>query len=156
VHRIERVYAAIAWGLPPQPRGAIEQPIGRHPKDRKRMAVTDGGKRALTHYQVLRAAGDLACWLRVTLGTGRTHQIRVHLAALGLGIVGDPLYRPRRLPKLSPECRRQVQDLGRIALHACRLGFEHPITGQKLRFEQPPPDEFGALFESLARNAIGS
>lgn len=152
VHRIERVYEAIAWGLPPRPTGSIDRPIGRHPKDRKRMAVVEGGKRALTHYEVLRAAGSLACWLRVTLGTGRTHQIRVHLAAIGLGIVGDPLYRPRRAPKLSADCRRHVEGLGRIALHARRLGFEHPISGQKLRFDQPPPPEFEDLFAVLSGN----
>ncbi len=156
VHRIERVYEAIAWGLPPEPRGSIERPIGRHPKDRKRMAVVERGKRALTHYEVLRVAGDLACWLRLTLGTGRTHQIRVHLAAIGLGIVGDPLYRPRRSPKLSAECRRQVEDLGRIALHARRLAFEHPMSGQRMRFDRPPPGDFEALFEALSRNAVRS
>lgn len=156
VHRIERVYEAIAWGLPPQLEGSIELPIGRHPKDRKRMAVTERGKRSLTRYEVLRAAGTRASWLRVTLGTGRTHQIRVHLAAIGLGIVGDPLYRPRRLPKVSPESRGQVNDLGRIALHARRLGFEHPISGEKLRFDQAPPGEFQVLFEALSRNDADS
>lgn len=156
VHRIDRVYEAIAWGLPTPPAGSIERPIGRHPKDRKRMAVVEGGKRALTHYEVLRAAGTLACWLRIKLGTGRTHQIRVHLASIGLGIVGDPLYRPRRMPKLTPELRQQVDDLERIALHARRLGFEHPISGQKLEFDQPPPGAFEHLFEAISRNAARS
>jgi 23S rRNA pseudouridine1911/1915/1917 synthase len=151
VHRIERAYDAIAWGLPPAAAGSIERPVGRHPKDRKRMAVVEGGKRALTHYRLEESAGTLACRLRVALATGRTHQIRVHLASIGLGIVGDPLYRPRRRPAVGPELRREIEAFGRLALHARVLGFEHPITDERLRFERPPPTSFGALFARLRR-----
>ena len=151
VHRIERAYDAIVWGLPTAAAGSIERPIGRHPKDRKRMAVVEGGKRALTHYRLENSAGTLASRLRLALATGRTHQIRVHLASIGLGIVGDPLYRPRRRPEVGPELRREIEAFGRIALHARVLGFEHPMSGERLRFERPPPASFAALFASLQR-----
>ncbi len=149
VHRIERGYTAIVWGRPPVPAGSIERPIGRHPRDRKRMAVVEGGKRALTHYCLEAAAGDLAAKLALTLATGRTHQIRVHLGSLGLGIVGDPIYRPKRRITPSPALAEHLAGFGRLALHAGRLGFEHPITGARLRFERPPPPSFDRLFESL-------
>lgn len=149
VHRIERAYDAIVWGVPPAVAGSIEAPIGRHPKDRKRMAVVEGGKRALTHYRLEESAGTLACRLRLALATGRTHQIRVHLASMGLGIVGDPVYRPRRRPAIGPALRREIDDFGRLALHARVLGFEHPTSGERLRFERPPPAAFAALFARL-------
>ncbi len=149
VHRIERGYTAIVWGRPPRPAGSIERPIGRHPRDRKRMAVVEGGKRALTHYRLEATAGELAARLGLTLATGRTHQIRVHLGVLGLGIVGDPIYRPRRRPAPSPALAEHLAAFGRLALHARRLGFEHPITGAKVLLERPPPPSFDRLFESL-------
>lgn len=151
VHRVDRAYAAIAWGVPTQTRGLIDAPIGRHPRDRKRMAVVPGGKPARTHYCVRGAAGGLASRLRLTLATGRTHQIRVHLGTIGLHIVGDPLYGPRRMPSLSDAGRRLVSGMGRLALHACELGFEHPISGEKLAFERPPPE----LFDELMRTFEG-
>ena len=156
VRRIERGYDAIVWGLPPQPAGSIERPIARHPRDRKRMAVVEGGKRALTHYRLAAAAGSLGARLRLTLATGRTHQIRVHLGAIGLGIVGDPIYRPRRRPMIGAELRHFLEQFERIALHAHLLGFEHPITGERLRFERAAPAEFDRLFELMARQAGGS
>ena len=156
VHRIERAYEAITWGVPPRPRGSIDRPIGRHPRDRKRMAALEAGKRALTHYRVLEAFGALAARLEVTLATGRTHQIRVHLATLGLGIIGDPVYRPRRRPPISEGLRRHVAGFGRIALHAFRLGFEHPITGERLRFERAPPASFQELCARLRAEVADS
>jgi 23S rRNA pseudouridine1911/1915/1917 synthase len=154
-HSVERVYEAIVWGLPPRPAGTIERPIGRHPKDRKRMAVVEGGKRALTQYRLEAAAGRLAARLRLTLGTGRTHQIRVHLGALGLGIVGDPVYRPRRRPALSPALKEHLAGFKRIALHARILGFEHPVSGAALRFERPAPACFERLFAWIQEDAAG-
>jgi 23S rRNA pseudouridine1911/1915/1917 synthase len=156
VRRIERGYDAIVWGVPPQPEGSIDQPIARHPRDRKRMAVVEGGKRALTRYRLLAAAGTLGARLRVELATGRTHQIRVHLGAIGLGIVGDPVYRPRRRPAIGPELRDFLRSFGRIALHAHLLGFEHPISGERLRFERAAPADFERLFALLSRQAHDS
>jgi 23S rRNA pseudouridine1911/1915/1917 synthase len=156
VRRIERGYDAIVWGLPPQPAGSIERPIARHPRDRKRMAVVEGGKRALTHYRLAAAAGSLGARLQLTLATGRTHQIRVHLGAIGLGIVGDPIYRPRRRPMIGAELRHFLEHFERIALHAHLLGFEHPVTGERLRFERAAPAEFDRLFELMARQASDS
>jgi 23S rRNA pseudouridine1911/1915/1917 synthase len=149
VHRTERAYEAIVWGAPARVGGSIDRPIGRHPKDRKRMAVLETGKRALTHYRMLERFDDLAARLEVALATGRTHQIRVHLGTLGLGLIGDPVYRPRRRPQFGPPLRRFLAGFGRIALHARRLGFEHPITGEWRRFERPPPEPFDRLCEHL-------
>jgi 23S rRNA pseudouridine1911/1915/1917 synthase len=149
VHRIERGYQAIAWGLPPRPSGSVDRPIGRHPKDRKRMAVVEGAKRALTHYRVQEAFGTLAARLDLALATGRTHQIRVHLAALGLGVIGDPVYLPHRRPQIGAALRRHLADFHRIALHAYRLGFEHPVTGARCSFERPPPPSLDRLGAAL-------
>ncbi len=149
VHRIERVYQAIVWGVPAQAAGAVDAPIGRHPRDRKRMAVTAGGKRALTRWRLEEALGGLAARLRLELATGRTHQIRVHLGTLGLGIVGDPVYRPRRRPQPSPALSAHLAGFGRIALHASVLGFEHPLSGEPLRFERAAPPSFEALWQFL-------
>jgi 23S rRNA pseudouridine1911/1915/1917 synthase len=149
VHRIERAYQAIVWGVPPRPSGSVDRPIGRHPKDRKRMAVVETGKRALTHYRLLEAFGTLAARLDVALATGRTHQIRVHLAALGLGIIGDPVYRPRRRAQIGAALQRHLASFDRIALHAYRLGFEHPVTGEWRSFERAPPRSFDGLSEHL-------
>jgi 23S rRNA pseudouridine1911/1915/1917 synthase len=156
VRRIERGYDAIVWGVPLRPEGSIERPIGRHPRDRKRMAVVAGGKQALTRYRLTAAAGMLGSRLQIELATGRTHQIRVHLGAIGLGIVGDPVYRPRRRPAIAPELRDFLQGFGRIALHAHLLGFEHPISGERLRFERAAPADFDRLFALLARHARDS
>jgi 23S rRNA pseudouridine1911/1915/1917 synthase len=149
VHRIERAYDAIVWGAPVHLSGAIDRPIGRHPSDRKRMTVLESGKRALSHYRMLEAFGTLAARLEVTLATGRTHQIRVHLLTLGLGIIGDPVYRPRRRPTISAALQRHIASFGRIALHARRLGFEHPVTREWQLFEREPPPCFVLLREHL-------
>jgi 23S rRNA pseudouridine1911/1915/1917 synthase len=149
VHSIERAYQALVWGVPAKTAGAIEAPIGRHPRERKRMAVVEGGKRALTHYRLEAAIGSAASRMELRLSTGRTHQIRVHLGTLGLGIIGDPLYRPRRRPILSPALAERIRRFHRIALHARVLGFDHPITGEAVRLERPPPAEFDDIFEEL-------
>ena len=151
---IERAYTALVWGIPDPASGEIEGAIGRDPRDRKRMAlVTRGGRAALTRYatrQVFHAAISL---LECRLATGRTHQIRVHLSAVGHPVVGDPVYL-RRIPAISrcvPEpARGRLLDFPRQALHAAVLGFRHPATGADLRFETELPDDFKALLASLA------
>ena len=113
------------------------------------MAVVNSGKRAVTHYRLLAAAGLAASRLQVTLETGRTHQIRVHLGTLGLGIIGDPIYRPKRKVNVGQQLRDDIAALGRITLHARRLGFEHPGSGKKLSFDRRPPLVFDRLFEQF-------
>jgi len=151
---IERAYTALAWGMMAPPEGEIEGPIGRDPRDRKRMAlVTKGGKPALTRYYTRAVYHAGVSLLECRLATGRTHQIRVHLAASGHAVVGDPVY-IRRIPAASrtlPEPQRGLcLDFPRQALHAAVLGFRHPVTGETLRFETPLPSDFQALLSSLA------
>jgi 23S rRNA pseudouridine1911/1915/1917 synthase len=150
---LDRAYLALCWGVPAPLSGDIEGAIGRDPRERKRMAVvTRGGKAALTHYRTLRAWQTSVTLLECRLATGRTHQIRVHLASVGHPIVGDPLYL-RRIPaaaRLLPAPLRQtLLDFPRQALHAARLGFAHPVTNRPLAFETPPPSDFQALLRAL-------
>ncbi len=146
---IERSYLLLCWGLPSPSQGSLEGPIGRDPRDRKRMAVVArGGKAALTHYRTLHTDGGAVSLVECRLATGRTHQIRVHFSQAGHPLVGDPVYL-RRIPaaaRLLPEPSRRVAlDFPRQALHAAVLGFRHPATGQSLRFETPPPADFNDL-----------
>lgn len=147
---IEREYLALCQGEMTGG-GTIDEPIGRHRTQRTRMAVRRDGREAVTHYRIMRrfAAHTL---LRVKLETGRTHQIRVHLAHLGHPIVGDPLYGGRRrLPAgVSPTVRAALADFPRQALHATRLALEHPLTRRALAFDSPPPADLRALLEALA------
>ena len=153
---LERVYLALAWGLPAPAAGEIEGAIGRDPKDRKRMAIRPvgrpGGKPALTRYRLVESWHAAVSLLECRLATGRTHQIRVHLSARGHPIVGDPIYL-RRIPSASrsvPEpARGRLLDFPRQALHAAVLGFRHPRTGEMLRFETPMPADMAGLIESL-------
>lgn len=145
-HTVERVYLAIVRGAPGPQAGRVDREIGRHPRDRKRMSVeTAAGRRAVTAWRVReRFPARGYALLEVRPETGRTHQIRVHLAASGLPIAGDPVYgRARRAPDGPP--------LARPALHAATLGFTHPLTGERLRFEAPPPGDFAAALAWLAR-----
>jgi 23S rRNA pseudouridine1911/1915/1917 synthase len=153
---LDRDYLALAWGLPQPPAGEIEGAIGRHPTDRKRMAVvTRNGKPALTRYATERAWGAACALLRCRLATGRTHQIRVHLAEAGHPLVGDPVYL-RRTPAAARLLPAAVRDallaFPRQALHAATLGFRHPVTGQPLSFSSPLPADFVALTELLESN----
>jgi 23S rRNA pseudouridine1911/1915/1917 synthase len=151
---IERAYTALVWGLITPPEGVIEGAIGRDPRDRKRMAlVSRGGKAALTHYRTRQVFHASLSLLECHLATGRTHQIRVHLAAGGHPVVGDPVY-IRRIPAVSralPEPQRGLcLDFPRQALHAAVLGFKHPATGEMLRFETSLPPDFKALLGSIS------
>jgi 23S rRNA pseudouridine1911/1915/1917 synthase len=154
---LERRYLALVWGLPAV-EGSIEAPIGRDPAERKRMAVVRrGGKPAITHFRRLEAFGTTAALLECRLATGRTHQIRVHLAHISHPLLGDPVYL-KRLPAVArslPEAmRRALAGFPRQALHAASLAFPHPRTGAALRFEAPLPADLAALLETL-RGAAG-
>jgi 23S rRNA pseudouridine1911/1915/1917 synthase len=135
---VKRTYLAIARGAVPD-EGAVDAPVGRHPTQRTRMAVVPGGKPALTHYRVLERFGAHAL-VECDLETGRTHQIRVHLASIGHPLEGDPVYGARGARRLP-----------RQALHAWKLAFVHPRTGRQVRFTAPPPADFEALVDELRR-----
>ena len=140
---LSRTYLALVWGVPSPRAGRIDAPIGRDPKDRKRMAVVArGGKSAITDYEVERVlvAGTLAL-VRCTLQTGRTHQIRAHLAHLRTPLVGDPVYGGRKKKAIAGFCHQ--------ALHAAELRFRQPTTGQMMHFTAPLPEDFTRLLERL-------
>ncbi|HYN79654.1 MAG TPA: pseudouridine synthase, partial [Lamprocystis sp. (in: g-proteobacteria)] len=134
--------------------GVVEAPIGRHPTQRTRMAVVAGGRAALTRYRVLeRFPGH--CLLAVELATGRTHQIRVHLAHVHHALVGDPVYggRPRPPKGCAPALTAAIQGFTRQALHALRLGLDHPRTGQAMVWEAPVPADLAALIGLFQQEA---
>ena len=148
---LSRTYLAVTEGAPHPARGEIDAPIGRSPQNRRKMAVLpSGGKAALTRYQVERRFGPavrpIASLVQCRLATGRTHQIRVHLASIGHPVVGDQLYRARRagLPNEHP-----IRQFARQALHATALEFRHPVTGETERFESPLPKDIARLIEAL-------
>lgn len=148
-HSLARAYKALVWGVPIPYVGEIKGNIGRSTRNRKKMSVLkQGGKPALTHYRVLHAVGSFASLIECQLATGRTHQIRVHMAHVGHAIVGDPVYGrlPRRLPHsvIVP-----LTHLKRQALHATVIGFYHPKTGKFLRFEQKIPDDIKKMIDTL-------
>jgi 23S rRNA pseudouridine1911/1915/1917 synthase len=150
---LDRAYLALTWGLPNPLAGEIEGAIGRDQRDRKRMAVVArGGRAALTRYRTRRAWQAAVALLECRLATGRTHQIRVHLASRGNPIVGDPVYL-RRVPAMArtlPEpIRQRLLDFSRQALHAARLGFAHPRTGAPLAFATEPPADMVGLITAL-------
>ena len=134
--------------------GTVNAPIGRSPGDRRRMTVTPGGKTAITHYRVEERFRSHTL-LRVTLETGRTHQIRVHMAHIRHPIVGDPVYGGRAFnPKgASPELLDSLRGFHRQALHASRLGLVHPVTGQQLEWGRPMPEDMQALVEVMRQDA---
>lgn len=158
---LERAYLAIVWGAPRRAGGTIDAPIDRSTKNREKMAVVAEGKGrvAMTHYEVLApfpagAAEPVASLLRCELETGRTHQIRVHLAHLGHPLLGDRVYGPgfaTKAQKLPESARKALEALNRQALHAELLGFAHPVTGETLRFRSDPPDDFAKLQEEVAK-----
>ena len=139
-HTLSRVYEAVAIGSLKEDRGTVDAPIGRSLRDRKRMAVMPDGRRAVTHYQVL-ARYPGYTHLRCQLETGRTHQIRVHMAYLGHPLAGDPVYGPKNDP----------ERLGGQCLHARELTFVHPTTGQTVHLTCPLPDWFSGFLDRLER-----
>ena len=152
-HDIERMYVALTRGAPRQRSGTVATRIGRSTRDRKKMAViTRGGRDAVTHYRVERRFGPedrpLAARLAMRLETGRTHQIRVHLAHIGAPCLGDPLY-GSGAPAASVRAAIEASGLHRQALHAAVLGFVHPLNGETLRFESGLPMDMLQLDEAL-------
>ena len=150
---VERSYQAVVWGVPAG-HGTVDAPIGRNPRDRKRMAVVErGGKPARTHYRVEEAFALCAARLSCRLETGRTHQIRVHLAHIGHGLLGDPLYGhpPRKTRPGSPAAlaRAAAASLNRQALHAGTLAVTHPVSGERLSWSADPPRDFQDLLAAL-------
>lgn len=155
---MERGYMAFAWGVPNRPHGTIDAPIDRHPHAREKMAVRQGGREAVTHYEVLesfvgRDGKPVASLLACQLETGRTHQIRVHLAHIGHPLMGDSVYGAHFKTKaghLSAEGKDTLTALGRQALHAYLLALEHPRTGELLRWERALPEDLLLLQRALA------
>ena len=150
--RIEREYQAVVTGVMTAG-GRIEAPIGRHPVMRKRMAVTAKGKPAVTHYRIIKKYRNHTHIL-VRLETGRTHQIRVHMAHIHYPVTGDPVYGGRRrLPKnISPELREIIQTFPRQALHASSLTAVHPVTGESMTWTIPLPGDIRSLLDALENN----
>lgn len=145
---VKREYAALAKGAIGAG-GTVNAPIGRHPTQRIKMAVVPGGKPGITHYRVLERLPG-ATLVECSLETGRTHQIRVHLAHIGHPLVGDPVYGTGQGRANLPAAAR---DFPRQALHARRLGLIHPANGQPMAWESPLPDDFTALLEALRHAA---
>ena len=154
---VERLYLALVRGAV-RGEGTVNAPVGRDPHSRTRMAVTDAGKEAITHYRAIEAF-EGATLLECKLATGRTHQIRVHMASIGFPIAGDPVYRSAlraRLPRAGernvavPEA---IKEFPRQALHARRLAFIHPVSGERVGFDAPLPADFAALLATL-REAV--
>ena len=141
-HSITRKYRAIVCGNLKEDEGTGDAPLGRHPQDRKKMAIVrSGGKRAVTHYRVLERFGN-DTYIECQLETGRTHQIRVHMASLGHPLLGDEIYGRAKSPfKLEGQ-----------TLHAMVLGFIHPTTGEYMEFEAPLPEYFEKLLEKLRKS----
>jgi 23S rRNA pseudouridine1911/1915/1917 synthase len=145
-HTVKRTYLALARGRIAVP-GKVDAPIGRHPVHRTRMAVVAGGKAAVTHYRV-RESFPSHTLLECDLETGRTHQIRVHLASIGHPLEGDPVYAKRAA---GPASARKDTPFARQALHAWKLAFVHPRSAAPQSFEAPVPEDLRALLESLRR-----
>jgi 23S rRNA pseudouridine1911/1915/1917 synthase len=154
---LTRGYLAFAWGVPDRPKGTIERPIDRHPRARDKMAIREGGREAITHWELRESyrgidgepvTSLIECWL----DTGRTHQIRVHLAAIGHPLLGDQVYGAGFKTKaqlLLPPAREVLAGLGRQALHAYLLGFEHPNGSGFLEFQSKLPADLDALRRAL-------
>src|SRR5215470_10939577 len=154
--QLQRRYVALVRGRLPALQGTIDAPIGRHPQQRQKMAVVErDGRAARTHYQVLEAWGPLSL-LRLSLETGRTHQIRVHLAHIGHAVIGDPVYAPGplRLPGHAA-LAQALRAFPRQALHAEQIRFQHPESGEWLTFTAPLPADIAALLAHL-REELGS
>lgn len=154
---MRRGYMAFAWGVPNRQRGTVDAPIDRHPHAREKMAVRQGGREAVTHWDVIasfagRDGKGVASLIACELETGRTHQIRVHLAHIGHPLMGDSVYGPHfktKASQLGPQAQAALAGLGRQALHAYLLVLEHPRTGELLHWEAPLPEDLLLLRSAL-------
>ena len=150
---LERGYLALVWGAPSRPHGTIDAAVGRHPASRTKMAVLSGkGRKAVTHWRVVETFGrgkePIASLIECTLETGRTHQVRVHLAHIGHPLIGDPLYGQgfkSKLRKLPEPLQGKLAGLDRQALHAKHLAFVHPNSGTLLKFNSPLPADLAEI-----------
>jgi 23S rRNA pseudouridine1911/1915/1917 synthase len=155
---MERGYLALVWGGPSRPRGAIDAPIGRHPTSRTKMAALPRGKgrEAVTHWRLIESFGPkrapIASLIECSLETGRTHQVRVHLAHIGHPLIGDPLYATgfkSKLRALPEPLRAKLTGFNRQALHAAQLAFVHPSSGTLLKFNSPLPADLSGVIEAF-------
>jgi 23S rRNA pseudouridine1911/1915/1917 synthase len=164
--RLQRGYRAIAWGTPERPRGSIDAALARSAANRTKIAVvraeSAAGRRAVTHYETLErfgqrsgmAAKPVASLLRLVLETGRTHQVRVHLAHIGHPLLGDPIYgagHKASARKLNADAQAALARLERQALHAAELAFVHPVSGKRMAFESPLPPDMATLVAALRK-----
>lgn len=141
-HSFHRAYYAVVYGNIKEDSGTVHQPIGRHPRERKKMAVTDrNSKDAVTHYEVLKRYGNFT-YIRCILETGRTHQIRVHMSYIGHPLAGDSVYGPKKV----------ITSLGGQCLHAGEIGFVHPRTNEYMEFKSELPDYFSTFLNKLDRS----
>jgi 23S rRNA pseudouridine1911/1915/1917 synthase len=153
---VKREYRAIVWGQLWK-NGTVNQPIGRHPSIRTRMAIHLSGRPAITHYEILERFG-VHTYLRCNLETGRTHQIRVHMQYLKAPIVGDPVYGLKSImpiKSMSDELRQHVLGFNRQALHAIRLGLIHPLSGEAMEWSIDLPDDMKVLLEIIRAEQVG-
>ena len=153
-HDLDRCYHALVWGTLAERDGRVEAPLGRSTRDRKKQAVVANGRYAATNWTGLRQLPPFASLVECRLETGRTHQIRVHMAHMGHGVVGDPVYgralRSGQMPDIvARTCLAAMRDFGRQALHAARLGFDHPVNGAALSFETPLPADMTGLVATI-------
>ena len=153
-HDLDRRYQALVWGTKINNYGTVNAPIGRSNFDRKKQAVTLKGRKAITHWRRLRSFPPFATLLECQLETGRTHQIRVHMAHIGRSIIGDPLYgraiRAGQMPDgTARACLARMRSFGRQALHAAHLGFNHPVTGETLGFTSKLPEDMQTLIQIM-------
>jgi 23S rRNA pseudouridine1911/1915/1917 synthase len=144
-HSIDRRYKAIVSGRPTRLEGTIDAPLGRSPSNRKKVAIVPGGKRAMTHYTTLKMLKDAAL-VECRLETGRTHQVRVHMASLGHPLIGDPVY---GRTKQAHRAILETLNFHRQALHAARLGFIHPVKSNALAFDSEMPADMQELYDTL-------
>ena len=144
-HSIDRRYRAITAGQPMPPAGKVDAPLARSPQNRKKIAIVQGGKRAVTHYTTIERLRDAAL-VECRLETGRTHQVRVHMASIGHALLGDPVYGKARAGQ---KALLETLDFRRQALHAAHLGFIHPVKSTALAFESEMPADMQELFSQL-------